>query len=264
MARPIKKGLVYFPLDVDIFDDFKILDLLEKYGGLGFCVYQYVLCQVYKNGYYLDCDIEKLSLLTVRAIGNKWIKRSVAAQVICYLADIGLLDKDLLSRNIITSVAIQRRYSEVVKRNKTEKGEYWLLDDFEQPLENTAQKTVSATETHVSVTKTPVSVTEMQQSKEKKTKEKKIKESYGTFKNVLLTPSEYEDVFSWDNGATLNRFSEKLKSKGYKYQDHYAALLQWKAEDTPEAMPEHQRSYDMSEFERRANELPVYKGADNV
>ena len=34
MARPPKTGLDYFPKDVDFYNDYKIMDLLEKYGQL--------------------------------------------------------------------------------------------------------------------------------------------------------------------------------------------------------------------------------------
>lgn len=35
MGRPIKAGLSYFPKDVDYYEDFKIMDLMNEYGPLG-------------------------------------------------------------------------------------------------------------------------------------------------------------------------------------------------------------------------------------
>lgn len=101
------------------------------------------------------------------------------------------------------------------------------------------------------------------------------KNCYGKYNNVLLTPTEYEEVFDLDNGLTLDRFSERLHTRGYKYDDHYQAILSWYAEDKNKQIkhepapgkPEFQdtTSYDMDEFLQRAEQLPVYvspNGAD--
>ena len=60
MPRPPKQGLDYFPKDVGFYNDFKIMDLLEKYGPLGVTIYEVVLTEVYRNGYYLAEPIECL------------------------------------------------------------------------------------------------------------------------------------------------------------------------------------------------------------
>jgi len=172
MARQPKKGLAYFPTDVDLYDDFKIIDLLERFGPQGTTIYQVLLTLIYKNGYYLDTPLDKVSLLLVRTIGSKWINKERAKQVIRYCAEIGLFDSDLLSQGVITSVGIQLRYREVTARNKSDKSLYWLLND-KQPLENVAETPQNVAETPQNVAETPISVTEMQQIKENKIKEKK-------------------------------------------------------------------------------------------
>ncbi len=53
MARPPKLGLDYFPKDVDFYNDYKIMDLLEKYGPVGTIIYDVILTEIYRNGYYL-------------------------------------------------------------------------------------------------------------------------------------------------------------------------------------------------------------------
>lgn len=100
------------------------------------------------------------------------------------------------------------------------------------------------------------------------------KNCYGKYNNVLLTRTEYEEVYSWDEGFTLERFSERMHTRGYKYDNHYQALIKWREEDKklnrrkqPAPKPEKaesnkSRSYDLEEFERRAEQLPVYKGAN--
>ena len=47
MGRPIKAGLSYFPKDVDYYEDFKIMDLMNEYGPLGQTIYDIVISMVY-------------------------------------------------------------------------------------------------------------------------------------------------------------------------------------------------------------------------
>ena len=55
MARPLKKGLGYFPLDTDLYSDRKIQRLLRKYGCKGICIYLAILCEIYREkGYYIS------------------------------------------------------------------------------------------------------------------------------------------------------------------------------------------------------------------
>ena len=50
--RPIKQGLDYFPLDVDMDTDDKIVLIESRYGSDGFTVIIKLLMKIYRNGYY--------------------------------------------------------------------------------------------------------------------------------------------------------------------------------------------------------------------
>ena len=54
MARPLKTGLNYFPLDVDFFDDPKIAAVTVEHGTKGQAAVIMLLCHIYRNGYYLE------------------------------------------------------------------------------------------------------------------------------------------------------------------------------------------------------------------
>lgn len=131
-GAPNKPGLTYFPKMLDFYEDDKIFELLDEYGPLGVTIYDCILCIVYKNGYYAEIPLDKLSKMITRMIGNKWIKnQKVVVQVVHFCSDIGLIDDALMKENIITSVGIQRRYYEIaVKRMKRQlySDKYWLLD----------------------------------------------------------------------------------------------------------------------------------------
>ena len=148
-------------------------------------IYDFLLTQIYKNGYYLELPIDKAALLAVRAIGSRWLKKDQAINVIHYCGDIGLFRVDLLDAGIFTSAGIQKRYAEVTSKRVINRKEYWVLDAENQemkekcaePVLNAPFFRVSEEETSVSGAETPVSDAEMQQKKKKKEKqEKKEKE----------------------------------------------------------------------------------------
>lgn len=198
MARPAKKGLDYYPSDTNRRNDFKIMDLLNQYGPLGYTIYDFCLQYVYENGYFLDVPLQQVCLTLCRDIGAKWIKnKNLVGQVIDYCADIGLFDKDLLRQNVMTSVGIQRRYDSVTVRNKVDKSEFWLLgkENCEAALINAPKNGVSATKTKVIATETEVSATNMTQIKVNKIKEKEKKTD--VFISLLLKDeSDYQVTFS--------------------------------------------------------------------
>ena len=169
MGRKPKTGLDYFPKDVDYYDDFNIMDLMNEYGPLGQTIYDVVLCMIYHEGYYLEVPkMEQLAVKIIKTIGNRWVKKKdFVLQVIHYCAEIGLFDQDLLNQNVITSVGVQRRYKEVTVRNKVDRSKYWLIDENGQPLLNAPQNSISATEKDISATEKDISATEKRQKESK-------------------------------------------------------------------------------------------------
>lgn len=61
------------------------------------------------------------------------------------------------------------------------------------------------------------------------------KEKYGEFKNVLLSEDEHKklvDKFGEVRaGQLIETLSAGIQSKGYKYKNHYAAILNWARRD---------------------------------
>lgn len=133
MARPIKKGLEYFPFDVGFFSDKKIKILKSRYGADGIVIYQYLLCEIYKeNGYFLivDEDFEYIISDDLNMESNK------VKQVLNFLLERSLFDSKLFqSDKVLTSAGIQKRYQEAVKTRASKKaiivGKYWLLKEEE-------------------------------------------------------------------------------------------------------------------------------------
>lgn len=132
--RPLKQGLDYFPFDVDFFyTDNKIKVLKAKYGCDGITVYIYLLCQIYKNGYFikLDEDYEYIISDELRMEPGK------IGQIINFLCGRSLFEHKLfVSDKVLTSRGIQSRFQSAVKErgSKREVGvdpDIWLLSDEE-------------------------------------------------------------------------------------------------------------------------------------
>lgn len=280
MARPQKKGLDYFPKDVDFYNDFKIIDLLNNYGPLGLAVYEIIVGIVYKNGYYLEVPLDMLATQLVRIIGSRWIKnKDLVLQVILYCANIGLFDKALLNQSVITSVGIQRRYSEVTVRNKVNKDKYWLIgkDNSQSAVIVEPEKRVSVTETPVNVTETEINATSIPQ-KERKEKESKLNErreeqeqiafelpaTDGIYKVTTKQLQQLQEIYN--NIDVINSFRKmqdflqmKPKSRRPLIAMENRVLL-WLNEDNEKATLKKETakakkttqksSYDISEFEK--------------
>ena len=90
MPRPRKNGLDYFPLDVDFLDDPKIKILKARYGRDGIIFYIYLLCEIYKQGYYLQVDEDFEYIIS----DDLKIDQNKAKQVLNFLLSRSLFDKN--------------------------------------------------------------------------------------------------------------------------------------------------------------------------
>lgn len=202
MARPLKEGLSYFPLDTDLFDDEKLFDITNEFGPLGEVIYLRILCLIYKNGYYYEFgSMDKLCAMLIKSIGNRWTrgKKSVE-QVILQLAECNLLSPELVRSGVLTSVGVQRRYLKATERRRINTEKYWLLNDSEneesgEAWESAPKNEVNATKTRVIVTETPVIVGN-NDTKENKSKLNKTIYSARTRESEVKKESSFDvDAF---------------------------------------------------------------------
>jgi hypothetical protein len=153
MGRKIKRGLDYYPVDVDIASDIKMRKLLKRCGGQAYTVYAFLLCLIYKNGYYIELD-EDLPFILSEQTGYS---EEYIGQVIDCCLDIDLFNKTLYaSDKVITSRAIQERYS-LIRRLTNVKNpidEFSLISCQETPI-SCQEMTVSSKEMPISCQETP-------------------------------------------------------------------------------------------------------------
>lgn len=141
MARPTKQGLDYFPFDVGFFGDNKVRILITRYQSEGLAVYLYILCDIYKEGYYKSVeDMDDYIYIIADAVKTSPDK---VQQIIAFLrkrAMVRIFEKDELTvcdlDAVITSHGIQKRYAEAIKSRKKSISDinrgYWLLTEEEE------------------------------------------------------------------------------------------------------------------------------------
>ena len=143
MARPTKNGLDYFPFDVGFFGDNKIRILKSRYGADGIAVYVKILCDVYKEGYFLPIvKMDDYLYVLADEVGTTVDK---AEQILTFLRNRAMVQvfeksKDELTGYdvdaVLTSRGIQKRYAEALKSRKKGideiKRDFWILSEKEE------------------------------------------------------------------------------------------------------------------------------------
>ena len=132
MGRKKQEGNYFFPVDVGFFSDRKIKILKARYGTDGLTIYLYLLCEIYKTGYYMqiDEDIEFIISDDLKMSSNK------VKQVLNFLLERSLFDNTLFqSDKVLTSAGIQRRYQKMIKTRALKTPitveRFWLLSEEE-------------------------------------------------------------------------------------------------------------------------------------
>lgn len=117
MGRREKEGLEYCAIDVDIFDDPKLLFVCERFGEKGELITLKLLLYIYKQGYYCEWNNEIAVLFANRRLKN--ISYDLLNDVVGELLKRRFFDEGLFkSFGILTSKGIQQRWTEIVTRAK--------------------------------------------------------------------------------------------------------------------------------------------------
>jgi hypothetical protein len=105
MARPIKTGLDYFPMDCNIDDN---LELIEAEHGLsGFAIVIKLWQKIYSSGYFIEWDADEVLLFSKKVNSEITIINSVITS--CFKRKI--FDEKLHKQyKVLTSSGIQKRF----------------------------------------------------------------------------------------------------------------------------------------------------------
>lgn len=207
MARPIAKGVDYFPLNVGFLSDIKIRKIMMAHGASSIAVIIYILTNIYKDeGYFMKVTDDEINLIAF----DTRTSVEMVASVIEKACEVDLFSAEMYKQHqILTSKGIQSRYIKITERRKKPMllTAYCLHDDYNNSIN-----------VDIMSTKTQLMSTEMQQSKVKERKENRKESKYKV--NKSKEKSFLQPVFNnWLNnfGDISSYLMEVLESLVLEY-----------------------------------------------
>lgn len=116
MAGKPKLGLEFFSIDVDMTRNMKVRRLMRKYGTEGYTILMFLLSWVYEKGQFWRYDNIEDVLFGLSEATN--IDEERIKNIIDFLLELRLFDKQSFKQGYLTSHEIQRRYYYATKRRK--------------------------------------------------------------------------------------------------------------------------------------------------
>lgn len=162
MARPIKQGLDYFPLDVGFLQDVKIRRIIRACGIQSIPILISLLSNIYRNdGYYLLWDSD-MPFLIADEVG---VSEGAVVETVEKAVQVDFFNANMYKKySVLTSVGIQKRFFDAVTRRSI------VRYDARFMLIN-----INVYNNSVNVYNNPVNVDNNPQSKVKKSKVKESK-----------------------------------------------------------------------------------------
>nr|DAQ25375.1 MAG TPA: protein of unknown function (DUF4373) [Caudoviricetes sp.] len=213
MARPVKEGLDYFPLYVDIFEDEKIEAISGEFGIKGEIIVVKLLCAIYKKGYFILWSDLIIAQMLKRLPG---ISKDLLNNVVERLVLWEFFDKDLFhSAGILTSEKIQENFFEATRRRKSPKPTLYVLDKFLEN-DNSIENDVNGVNVDINTQAKGVNVDINTQSKgkESKVKDSVSNNSISLLNSMLKIKVNSNFLSKINSNIDVNKLIEELsKSK---------------------------------------------------
>ena len=168
MARPNKQGLDYFPLDVGIFENDKILAISGEFSVKGEIIVLRLLCEIYRNGYFVEfSELLKNKLARLGGLSGGRVD-----EVVRKLVKYEFFDGFVFSEyNILTSKNIQKVYLEASKRRKDiDLSQYWLLDEVNVYINSPSSKINAHINAQSKEKESKVNISFLEKKKQKSTR----------------------------------------------------------------------------------------------
>lgn len=206
MARPIREGFDYFPLDTDFFKDRHVRRLLRKYKSDGIIVLIYLWCECYGDkGYYMNLDdtlVEDIS-------DDLLINPKRVEEIVEYLFEQKWFHK-LVSEegeDVITSSGVQKRYLSIKSQSRRKATDpdpsIWLInndgsvssEELRKSSEEIRNNSVNLRISSDKQKQTKANKTEVNKNKQKKTEAKELPSDssdsfHSSFSDSLITRLE--------------------------------------------------------------------------
>lgn len=128
MARPLKQGLDYFPLDTDFLSDRKVRKIMNACGPNSATILICLLCNIYKDkGYYILWD-EEMPFDIADMVG---VSEGAVSEVVKKALQVEFFDIALYNKfHILSSRGIQNRFKSCTSKRKDIEiiPDFWVID----------------------------------------------------------------------------------------------------------------------------------------
>jgi len=232
MARPTKSGLAYFNIDTDRYQDTRIKRLKHKHGLAGMAVYDYLLCEIYRDkGFFIDWNEDAAFIVTEYFD----VEETLVKEIVNYCAEVGLFDKDILARGMLTSKSIQTRYVLICKNAKRKDADKLIPEEINLIPEDTEIITEETPITPEVTTQSKVNQSTEYEIIENEKKGNKINthslEKIRVREFVYLFSKELDELETQYSDEDCNWMYDKLNdyklAKGINYKSDYGAICSW-------------------------------------
>lgn len=178
MARPIKKGLDYFPLNVNLSGSVEYIRCM--YGKLGEAVIISLWQRIFENSYYIEYNdlsalvfSKEFGIQLEMCFADKKKKCwEIFDEIVKQAVKFGVFDKDIFEKHsVLTSKSIQEIYVEAKRKKAAD------VIDKEYCLINLSETTVNDAKGQVNTPITSFNSTIIPQSKENNNKENNNKKN---------------------------------------------------------------------------------------
>ena len=214
MALAIK-GLQYFPLDVNFFENNKIAIIISDYGLEATAVVLKLFSQIYKSGYYMDWN-EKIGKIFSASFHTKYSYATIM-NLVNSLVEEDIFNKKMYEQyHILTSEKIQNCYFTATVRRKKQKisnPEYLLIADM-IPSSTTPKEHLNDN----SVDKNPKNACNFEQSKVDKSKENE---------SINLNNNNHNNARARENDQSLKAEWDQWKMELLNDEDWCASLVRY-------------------------------------
>lgn len=224
MALAIK-GLQYFPLDVNFFENNKIAIIISDYGLEATAVVLKLFSQIYKSGYYMDWN-EKIGKIFSASFHTKYSYATIM-NLVNSLVEEDIFNKRMYEEyHILTSEKIQNCYFSATVRRKKQKisnPEYLLIADM-IPSSTTPNEHLNDD----SVDKNPKIACNFEQSKVDKSKVDKSKvKNNKENESINLNNNNHNNARVRENDQSLKAKWDQWKKELLNDEDWCASLVRY-------------------------------------
>lgn len=215
MSRTQSQGIEYFPFAVDFFADNKVKILKARYGADGIMIYMYILCCIYREGYYTRVNDDFIFVIS----DDLHISSDTVQQVMTFLLKRSMFNEQLFKSDaILTSDGIQERWQIAVakraQKTPIKVSDYWLLEEADtKPYIKVAHFSDSSAKNTFTSAKKALNSANYPQSKGKESKEEKIYKKEST---EFGKESEELESGNSDNPTLIAKESSFTDSTGKK------------------------------------------------